>query len=95
LYGTYLGGLQHCPTIAHHILLDHHGCLILLFLRVVGEGSVCSIAIVGLLVGCQGIKYTCMEVFLKKPLLLQKKPTDRDRQGMLKVIQHALKVAKL
>jgi hypothetical protein len=33
--------------------------------------------------------------FLTNLLLLQKKATHRDRQGMLKVIQQALTVAKL
>ncbi len=56
---TYLA----CPTIARHILLDHHGWLIVI-LRVVREGSVHSIAIAGLPVGCRGINYACMQVFL-------------------------------
>jgi hypothetical protein len=62
---------------------------------VAGEGSVRSIAIVGLTVGRRGVNYGCMQVFSIKLLLLQKKATNRDRQGMLKVIQHALMVAKL
>jgi hypothetical protein len=61
---------------------------------VVGEGSVRSIAIVGLPVGCRGVNYACMQVFVTKLLLLQKKATNRNRQGMLKVIQHALPVTK-
>jgi hypothetical protein len=61
----------------------------------VGEGSVHSIAIVGLPVGFRGVNYVCMQVFLAKLLLLQKKATNRNHQGMLKVIQHALTVTKL
>jgi hypothetical protein len=66
----------------------------LLFLRLVGEGSVRSIAVVGLVVGCQGVNYACMQVFLTKLLLLQKKQQTAII-SMLKVIQHALTVAKL
>jgi hypothetical protein len=62
---------------------------------VVGEGSVHFIAIVGLLVCHRGINYACMQVFLTKLLLLQKKATNRNHQGMLEVIQHSLTVAKL
>ena len=50
-----------------------------------------SIAIVGLLVG-----RSCMHVsFFDKTAIVAKKATNRNRQGMLKVIQHALMVAKL
>ncbi len=55
----------------------------------------CSFAIVGSPVGCWGINYACMQVFLTKLLLLQKNATNRDHQGMLKVILYALMVAKL
>jgi hypothetical protein len=62
---------------------------------VVGEGSQRSIAIVGLLVSCQGVNYACMQFFFDKTAPATKKATNRNCHGMLKVILHALMVAKL
>jgi hypothetical protein len=53
-----------------------------------------SIAIVELLVGCWGVNHACMS-FFDKTAPAAKKATNHDHQGMLKVIQHALMVAKL
>jgi hypothetical protein len=87
---TYLA----CPTIAHHVLLDHHGWLIVIFKG--GRRGECAFYpncwVAGQSLGCK----LCVHAsFFDKRAPAAKKATNRDCQGMLKVIQHALSVAKL
>jgi hypothetical protein len=82
------------PTIACPVLLGHHGWLIVTF-----EGGwrgesafYCNHWIAGQLPGHK----LCMHAsFFDKTAPATKKATNRDCHGMLKVILHALMVAKL
>jgi hypothetical protein len=87
---TYLA----CPTIACHVLLDHHGWLIVIFNG--GWRGECAFYpnhwVTGWSPGCK----LCVHAgFFDKTAPAAKKGTNCDHQGMLKVIQNALMVAKL
>jgi hypothetical protein len=87
---TYLA----CPTIACHILLGHHGWLIVTFKG--GQRGECAFHrncwVTGWL---PGHKFCVHASFFDKTAPATKKATNHDRQGMLKVILHALRVTKL
>jgi hypothetical protein len=82
------------PTIARHVLLGHHGWLIVIFKSGWREECAfyCNCWITGRLLG----RKLCVHASIfRKTAPAAKKATNRDRQGMLKVIQHVLMVAKL
>ena len=86
---TYLA----CPTIACHVLLDHHGWFII-FLKGSRRGE-CAFYCYRWVAGWSPGRKLCMHAsYFDITAPAAKNPTNRDCQGMLKVIQHALTVAK-
>jgi hypothetical protein len=82
------------PTIARHIRLGHHGWLIVIFKG--GRRGECAFYCNCWVAGQLPGRKSCMHVsFFEKTVPASKKATNRNCQGMLKVIQHALMAAKL
>jgi hypothetical protein len=87
---TYLA----CPTIACHVLLGHHGWLIVTFKG--GQRLECAFYCNPWVAGqLPGLKLCMHASFFNKTAPATKKVTNCDCQGMLKVILHALMFTKL
>ncbi len=85
---THLGEFQ------HHVLLNHHGWLIVIF-EVDWRGE-CAFYCNRCIAGWLPVRKLCAHAsFFDITAPAAKKATNRNRQGMLKVIQHTLTVAKL
>ncbi len=81
------------PTIARHILLGHHGWLIVIFKG--GWREECAFYCNSWVAGWSPGRKLCVHAsFFDKTAPAAKKATNHNRQGMLKV-QHALMVTKL